>query len=255
VTSGCGDTVVSRLAREFTVHPAIEHMVTVVPAKDEAALIERCVRSLQCAQHHVDPTVTTSIVVVADACVDDTASIARNVLGANGTVIETPLGCVGQARRLGVAAALDGAGVAPDRIWICSTDADTVVPSDWLAVQLALARRSAHAIAGIVDLDGAADPVLRNDFTSSYLVDADGTHPHVHAANLGVRADVYLAAGGWRAHSTGEEHDLWRRVRMLTEPLATDELCVVTASRLTGRAPHGFAADLAALAVHRVSAA
>ncbi len=227
--------------------PLIEHIVTVVPAKDEAALIGHCLQSIRNASELIDRDVSTSIVVVADACVDRTAQIARRMVDGHGLVIETPLGCVGQARRLGVAAALDSVDTSAERIWICSTDADTVVPPEWSSIHLELAQQSVPAVAGIVDLDDAADPVLRHGFDTTYRLHADGTHPHVHAANLGVRADVYLAAGGWHANSTGEEHDLWRRIRMLTEPLSTTRLRVVTASRLTGRAPQGFADNLAAL--------
>ena len=44
-------------------------------------------------------------------------------------------------------------------------------------------------------------------------VEADGAtrwHPHVHGANLGVTAAAYLAAGGFSALRTGEDHALVR---------------------------------------------
>jgi hypothetical protein len=37
----------------------------------------------------------------------------------------------------------------------------------------------------------------------------DGTHPHVHGANLGIRADAYSDAGGWNDLTVAEDHCLW----------------------------------------------
>ena len=73
-----------------------------------------------------------------------------------------------------------------------------MVPSDWLSLQLELADRGADAVAGIVELDVDADDRLRRAFGASYAVGRDGTHRHVHGANLGVRADLQYAVGGWR---------------------------------------------------------
>ena len=75
----------------------------------------------------------------------------------------------------------------------------------------------------------------------------DGSHHHVHGANLGFRGDVYLASGGWNALATAEDHDLWNRVRECGRTLTTSTTCVTTSHRIVGRAPHGFAADMAHL--------
>ena len=37
--------------------------------------------------------------------------------------------------------------------------------------------------------------------------------PFLTVTNLGVRADAYLRAGGWADTATGEDHDLWERLR------------------------------------------
>jgi hypothetical protein len=77
---------------------------------------------------------------------------------------------------------------------------------------------------------------------------SDG-HPHVHGANLGIRASTYLILGGWQALATGEDVDLVSRAsrsdavrlkRTATSP-------VRTSSRHHGRAPHGFAGYLGGL--------
>ena len=79
------------------------------------------------------------------------------------------------------------------------------------------------------------------------MIHPDGSHPHVHGANLGVRADAYLKAGGWSHVETGEDHDLWSR---LTEAglrrLSSSAITVLTSGRRVGRAPNGFAEALAA---------
>ena len=48
----------------------------------------------------------------------------------------------------------------------------------------------------------------KSRFRMTYQINTDGTHPHVHGANLGMRADAYLAAGGWNPLPTAEDHDL-----------------------------------------------
>jgi hypothetical protein len=72
-------------------------------------------------------------------------------------------------------------------------------------------------------------------------------HPHVHGANLGVRADAYLAAGGFAAHPTGEDHALWRALADRPR-IATRRIPVVTSARRRARAPSGFAGFLTAMA-------
>lgn len=84
-------------------------------------------------------------------------------------------------------------------------------------------------------------------FRLSYLIRADGTHPHVHGANLGIRADVYLRSGGWSDRATAEDHDLWNRLfQNRAKRLSVGWVRVLTSGRRIGRAPHGFAAALAA---------
>ena len=80
----------------------------------------------------------------------------------------------------------------------------------------------------------------------TYQINSDNTHPHVHGANLGMRADAYLAAGGWNPLTTAEDHDMWGRLRAHTGAHLSDaRLQVLTSGRRTGRAPLGFAGALA----------
>lgn len=221
----------------------------VVPARNEAALVCDAIDAIDLARSRLGPAVATSLVVVADACRDSTATLARRRLrGPNDAVVETSLGCVGAARRIGVETLRRRATVSTDRLWLASTDADTLVDPDWLATQVAMADDGHLAIAGVVRLGGDVGPELRRQFERHYDIEGNGSHRHVHGANLGLRCDLYDLVGGWRAHATGEEHDLWRRIQATgLQPTATTRLQATTSARTHGRAPRGFAADIARL--------
>jgi cellulose synthase/poly-beta-1,6-N-acetylglucosamine synthase-like glycosyltransferase len=220
----------------------------VIPAQNEAASIERCLASVIAAHRHCGARARLWIVVVADACSDGTVPIARAALGRRGEVIECSFRSPGSARRLGAAAVIARFGKArPRRVWLANTDADTRVPADWLQRHLDHADDGASAVAGIVQLD-AADG-LREDllrlYRTTYELPCDGRHGHVHGANLGVRVDAYLDAGGWSHETVAEDHSLWRRLRLRGWQLRSCVNSVVlTSARLHGRAVGGFADTL-----------
>jgi glycosyltransferase involved in cell wall biosynthesis len=225
------------------------HVAIVIPARDEQELLPRCLRSIQNARRMLPPHVTSDLIVVADQSTDDTVKIARNFILGNGTVVETEVGCVGAARALGVQRALERYDGVRNRCWLANTDADCQVPATWLQDQLRFANAGFAATAGIIDVDSFAEheSFVSERFRLSYLIHPDGTHPHVHGANLGVRADAYLQAGGWKDLSTAEDHDLWRRLQTGRYRRVSDAgLCVLTSGRRVGRAPLGFAGALAA---------
>lgn len=227
----------------------IRHVAVLIPARDEQALLPRCLRSVLRACAALPPGVTGDIVLAADSCTDRTAAVARALLGGAGLVVQDRAGSVGAARALAAEKALARAAAPQPQCWLANTDADCIVPPDWLTLQLRFAARGWQAVAGIIDVDHFRehDPVVRERFRLTYPTHPDGTHPNVHGANLGVRADAYLQAGGWAALSTAEDHDLWRRLRALHLPRLSDvRLRVVTSGRRVGRAPEGFAGALAA---------
>lgn len=233
----------------------------VVPARDEADRVEACLSSLRTtlrASLRDGSCREARIVVVADRCHDDTASVARGALGPWDEVVEVDDGNVGAARRRGTCRLLEllghGGRAASARTWLLTTDADTVVPVDWVGAHLRLADAGAAGVAGVVRVDTFADhavhaDAIRRRFDHTYASHPDGTHPHVHGANLGVRADAYLAAGGWPTLATAEDHALWARLRADGWPTVSSiEAWVTTSGRRTGRAPLGFAGHLADLA-------
>lgn len=225
------------------------HAIVVIPARDEAERIARCLRLLRRAAAVAGSMTTVDIVVVADACRDDTADRARRALGALGVVHVADVGSAGAARRCGVELGLARSTHPVERTWIANTDADTAVPIGWLRTQLVHARAGADAVAGVVRLGRGRDrtSTIQRAFDATYLLRPDGSHHHVHGANLGVRADSYLAVGGWTTVETGEDVDLWRRLGEAHVVVSASTSFVRTSARRIGRAPAGFAADLVAL--------
>lgn len=224
------------------------HIAVLIPARNEEVLLPRCLQSVLQAAALLPHGVTSDVIVVADCCIDSTASLAQHLLGPRGTVLATHAGNVGLARALAAQEALRRFPGNPAQCWLANTDADCAVPETWLLDQLQLARQGYAAVAGIIDVDCFAEhlPTVEERFRQTYLIHSDGTHPHVHGANLGIRADSYLATGGWNPLPTAEDHDLWNRLRSSSYPHVSDaRLQVLTSGRRVGRAPLGFAGALA----------
>ncbi|MGI4758124.1 MAG: glycosyltransferase [Janthinobacterium lividum] len=224
------------------------HIAVLIPARNEEQLLPRCLSSVLQALELLPAEVTTDVIVVADSCADATAQCAEVMLYGKGLVLSVNAGNVGVARGLAAQQALVRFRGDGSRCWLANTDADCQVPATWLLDQLHLANQGYGAVAGIIDVDCFAEhlPFVESRFRSSYILHADGTHPHVHGANLGVRADAYLHAGAWNPLSTAEDHDLWKRLRNGTLPCLSDaRLQVLTSGRRVGRAPLGFAGALA----------
>jgi glycosyltransferase involved in cell wall biosynthesis len=218
----------------------------VIPAQNEEMTIESCIGS-------VLKSLTRAggdhwVVVVADLCVDRTVERARRALGSAGEVIEITGRSAGAARRVGVARVLEHwRDRDPSQIWLANTDADTQVGDNWIAVQLGLADEGVTAVAGIVHLDAGGCRAAYEVYRDTYLTSADGTHSHVHGANLSVRADAYEDVGGWSNLALAEDHCLWGRLRRkgwrVSSPVSS---VVMTSARLKGRAQGGFADTLRA---------
>lgn len=227
----------------------IRHIAILIPARNEERLLPRCISSVLRAQAFLPTDVTSDVIVVADSCTDRTYATARRLLRRAGVVLTTNARNVGVARSLAGRAAL-ARYLGPRRhCWLANTDADCEVPENWLFKQLILANDGAHAVAGIVDVDDFSEHHSRvaDRFHKSYVIHADGTHPHVHGANIGFRADLYLGVGGWAHIETAEDHDLWNRLRARgCRQHSVAQLKVWTSGRRLGRAPFGFAGALAA---------
>jgi len=225
------------------------HVCVLIPARDEEDLLPRCLQSVLEACDALEGKATWDVVVAVDRSMDGTLAIAQTMLGDEGAVVHVNAGIVGVARAAAAKVALARLPRETSRVWLANTDADCSVPLDWLSGQLKLAESGVEAVAGIIEVDSFDEHEARvpQRFRSAYLLHPDGTHPHVHGANLGVCADAYLRVGGWADLSTAEDHDLWGRLRASGARMFSPScLRVLTSGRRNGRAPLGFAGTLAA---------
>jgi glycosyltransferase involved in cell wall biosynthesis len=236
----------------------------IVPAHNEQDLLPSCLAGLRRAARALRG-VPVHVVVVADACRDLTAEVARR---GGAAVVTISARSAGAARAAGAREALRRTRhLDPARVWLATTDADTLVPPGWLRQQARYASLGWDVIAGTVrvaDWSGYP-PGTRSLFLERYEREpgrpgepgeprgrngraAGGHHPHVHGANLGFRASAYLRAGGFPDLPTAEDEAL---VTALTAAgsrvLRTRALPVVTSARRDFRAPHGFGDYLARL--------
>jgi glycosyltransferase involved in cell wall biosynthesis len=225
------------------------HVCVLIPARNEEELLPRCLCSVLASCSALPETVTWDVVVAVDRSIDRTFEIAHKMIRRKGIAVRSAAGIVGKARATAAAVALDRYHGRLRWCWLANTDADCVVPKGWLIDQLAIAETDIEAVAGTVDVDSFHEhsPCAIDRFRSSYLIDSDGSHPHVHGANLGIRADLYRTVGGWATLETAEDHDLWNRLyRAGARRASVSHTRVWTSGRRVGRAPHGFAEALAA---------
>jgi glycosyltransferase involved in cell wall biosynthesis len=224
-------------------------IAVLIPARNEEVLLGHCLESVIRSINALPPGIGATIVLVSDCSTDRTAEIAYSLIGEKGSVLHTRAGTVGTARALAASYAIAKTAMPLSNLWLANTDADCVVPPSWLGDQIDFATAGIEAVAGIIAVDSFAEhgPEVPERFRASYSICADGTHPHIHGANLGIRADRYIHVGGWADLKTAEDHDLWGRIRNTgARLLSSAHLQVVTSGRRIGRAPSGFAGALAA---------
>ena len=252
----------------------IAAIAVVIPARDEQRLIGACLDSLRHARNHPDVSgLPVTVVVAADSCRDRTVSVARRHWA---DIVEVAARSAGATRALGTVRALDlvrarNTELTDGQLWLAHTDADSRVPRNWLADQLAHATAGAHAVVGQVqvrDWSGHTATTAAH-FMHHYFVHhydqqtqvapapapgqsrAQRLHPHVHGANLGVRADAYLAVGGFPQLAVGEDRALVTALEQARyRVLASAGAPVVTSARRDPRAPGGFGHFLLDLETH-----
>lgn len=220
----------------------------VIPANDEEELLPAALRSVAKAVAQLGrfrPEIHTSVTVVLDACIDGSRRVAEQFPQVALSEIERR--SVGAARAHGVVVATAGEPASElDRLWLASTDADCVVPSDWLVRQVVLADVGVDLVIGTVEPDDALDSAtLARWWRLHHLRDG---HPHVHGANLGIRLSAYVDCGGFEPVAVHEDVRLVERIRRSGAAcLASSAVHVRTSGRTRGRTAGGFADYLGAL--------
>ena len=206
-----------------------------------------------------------------DHCRDDTRG--RALASASGagqpalTILDSLIPGVGHARRVGMDAAcrrLLDAGV-PDGL-IATTDADSRVAPNWLAVQLELVAAGARAIGGRIELDSREAALLspvvltsRHAQARARLASIRGgnarrgdhsvpcEHHQFSGASLAVTARTYLRdrRGLPDVPAALEDEALQRLLEEREIPITRSErVRVMTSARTQGRASRGLAHDL-----------
>jgi hypothetical protein len=151
---------------------------------------------------------------------------------------------VGAARAARVTGALDQVCSRADHTtWLANTDADSVVPSDWLIRQIYLANHGADVIVGGVHPNEAElDEEPRHACQLTHL---DGqAQGHAYFANLRIHAKVYhprkVSHRSWSMRSRSRT----RTAASTSQARSAADIDVSTSGRLGGRTHGGYARHL-----------
>ena len=181
-------------------------VLVAIPAHDEADRIEACLRSVAAALRAgqaVGLVQRGRIAVGAHRCRDETAAIATGTLRDLGWSDHVVLDMAGAApvglvrTRLACRARQVEPALPASRLWLFSTDADSVVPADWVSGML---RAAAEDAAGDEVRDAAGDEV--RDAVVDEVRDAAGDEVR-DAAGESAEGEADVVAGlvdlaGWR---------------------------------------------------------
>lgn len=233
-----------------------------VPACNEAASIEACVRAIDAAAANALGSTVTLVVLVNNSS-DTTAAIAcayrplamrMNVVN---VVLPPGRAHAGGARR---EAFEHAAALLPDDGVLMTTDADSRVDPHWITANLAELAAGADAVAGVVAFDEAAraalPPLPRRALEwrlaalharLGSLLDPRAHDPwpnHIWAwgASLALTVSAYRHVGGLPAIPLAEDRALADAIERCDLRLRRSHAPVVfTSARRNGRAPGGFA--------------
>jgi glycosyltransferase involved in cell wall biosynthesis len=225
----------------------VERIGVVLPARNEQAHLGECLCALDSAVGDVD--VPVSVVVVLDCCTDKSAEVVEDVgrrLWMKIGVLTSHAGAVGAARAQGASYLL--AHLGTPGTWLATTDADSVVPRNWLSALVKKAQDGAQIIAGTVAVDDWSErsPSVRLRYEAAYgePLAPDG-HGHIHGANLALKAELYNALGGFGSLASDEDVALIGTARQRGVAITwAGDIAVRTSARMLGRAPDGFAGYL-----------
>src|SRR3989344_4615534 len=210
-------TAAVRLPLFDDVHPVVS---VVIPAYNEERLIELPLRSLA-VQDFSEPF---EVIVVDNDSSDRTADIAKE-FGAH--VIHESRKGVGQARETGFRASRAGI--------IATTDADTVVPPDWLRTIVSRYEKDAKlfAFGGFPrhhSLPMVQRFILNLSFGPVLFFDRLITGGSMLGYNMSVRREAFEAVGGFNTGlRVGEDADLAIRINKIGK-IILDPRCVVFTS-------------------------
>lgn len=198
----------------------------VIPAHNEERYLGACLESLQ---RQTYPNSRFEVIVVDNASTDATSEIARR-FGA--LVVPEPAMSIGRARQRGAKAARGEI--------LASTDADTIVPPDWLE-RIALAFERDHELGAVFGpfryVDGSAfEKVFLWHLNLALMMALHALGRSCFSGNnYAVRREAFWQAGGCKMSlPAAEDVDLSWRLSKLTIVAFDRGLVVRTSARRRG---------------------
>ena len=234
-------------------------IVVAIPVRDEADRIAACLMAFSRQTH-----LPTAVVLLLNNCTDMTEMIVRAIhlpfqVDIQTVVLPVPNANAGTARRQAMDTAVALAG--RDGI-ILTTDADAIVPPDWIALNLRALSIGADVVCGkaiIHPEEAALIPAhLHEDDARECLyidlldaianalspdpADPGPRHTEASGASLAMTVSAFLRAGGVPHVPSGEDRALIKSLQRIDARIRHDPAISVTVSgRMTGRAAGGMA--------------
>ena len=253
--------------------PQSKLAVVAIPAHNEARYIAECLAALALQRNETGapiPKGALEILVFANNCSDNTASIARQAsltIPHTVNVVEEDMQAghlnAGWARKRAMdLAAIRLADLAPIHGLILTTDADSRVAPTWFAATLREFAKGVDCVAGYIDAIPAEYLALGGEFLSRgrledtylrYLAEIDAVcDPRPHdpwpnhrvssGASLAITLAAYSAIGGLPPRPVGEDSALTETLdRAGFQVRHSMDVSVSTSCRLEGRATGGAA--------------
>ena len=234
-------------------------IVVAIPVRDEEERIASLSYGFSRQTH-----LPTAVVLLLNNCTDMTEIIARGMhlpfqIDIQTVVLPAPTANAGTARRLAMDRAVALAG--PDGI-ILTTDADAIVPPDWIALNLHALSAGADVVCGqaIIHPEEAAfipahlhEDDAQECFYISLLdaiadalspdpADPEPRHTEAPGASLAMTVSAFLRAGGVPHVPSGEDRALIKSLHRIDARIRHDPaICVTVSGRMMGRASGGMA--------------
>jgi hypothetical protein len=247
--------------------------VVAIPAHNEAPCIAECLAALALQRDEIGapmPSGSMEVLVFANNCTDETASIARQAARSiphQVNVVEENMATgqlnAGWARKRAMdLAAIRLAEVAPIHGLILTTDADSWVSPTWIAATLREFAKGVDCVAGYIDAIPAEYLALGSQFLARgrledtylrYLAEISALcDPRPHdpwpnhrvssGASLAVTLAAYSAIGGLPPRPVGEDSALTHTLdRAGFKVRHSMDISVSTSCRFEGRATGGAA--------------
>ena len=238
-----------------------ENAIVAIPARDEAERIGSCLDALNSQRRCPDV-----VVLLLNNCADQTEAVAATLqpklrfrLHVVNRDLPPPQANAGHARRLAMQIAADHAG---RNGVLLTTDADAIVPPDWVSRNIDALRVGADVVCGRAVIDPAEAALIpahlhEDDARECRLIalldalawmldrephDPQPRHTEASGASLAVRADAFWRVGGIPDIQSGEDRAFVRALWMMDLRVRHDPAMEVTVSgRVVGRAEGGMA--------------